>query len=474
MPIRYVKTFLLTFLLLWPLAAQEEEDFPGETKKLEWESVEGALFYLVEIESEGIIIHAIKTEDSFLPLFLNPGEYNLRISVFNKFEKMASQSEWSPLTIYPSPQPIILDYSPDFFYDDRNKISLSIKGKNFDSACRFLLILGEEKIRGLEKNRQVEGEEITCTVEFSSEQFEHGQNWDLVVVNPSKRRFAREGAIRFLEFKKPIIYSMSPSLFYLGENPGKITIKGKDFTGQATLIFDGPSPVPYANLENYFGEELSFFLNTDEMEVGEYTLTVEAMGEFLSNKYSFTLEEKPLTKSEEIENKRESREGQAFFLGLDYHMSFPIGESSELFQDSFYGAGLTYRKKFKNSGAYRLVLIRQMGITANLTYNHYLDDFDEQLSMDQFIMDGGLFYLSELNSPFNIYLGIGFGGSYSFFTFSESDNKRSFDLTNKLEGGVHFPLKGLELELGIKILFTHFKYNSMVSGNPYFMVGRSW
>jgi hypothetical protein len=471
MPIRRL-VYLSFILTLFSLSAQEQDS--PEIAKLEWETVEGAFFYLVEIEEEGLIIHAIKTEDSFLPLFLNPGKYRVRINVFNKFEKIASQGDWTELNIYPSPQPLILDYNPDFFYDDTREIILTIEGRHFDKDCRFYLMAGQDQVEGIEKERREEGNKIICTVVFSHSLLPERSLWDLAVTNPSQKKFQTDSAIRFGPRITPKIESLSPSLLYIGENPGTLTLRGENFSNKATLIINGPSPVTYSHLQIYYGEEISFLLDMDEMRVGTYTIQVENERNVLSNKYSFTLEERPLKKAEITQKKRESGESPSFYLGINYHGTFFMDQSTLLFNDSLLGAGLSFRKKFNNSGVYKIPIIREAGVALNLDYTHFVDIYEDYLTVDQMQTMAELFYLSQWDKPINLYFELGFGLSYTYYSFEEKSDQFSFDLINSLGGGVQFDIRNIPLEVGLKFNIIHLETYTLSMAQPYFMVGRYW
>ena len=83
--------FLLTFLsAAVALPAQE---------KIEWEPVEGADHYRIEIRQDGKLILETRSDKLRIPLFLPPGEYDFLVKVINTFGKIASVGEWSLLKI---------------------------------------------------------------------------------------------------------------------------------------------------------------------------------------------------------------------------------------------------------------------------------------------------------------------------------------------------------------------------------------
>ena len=461
---------LLSYILIFPLLmlAAQDKEFPEEEKQLEWAAVEGAAYYLVEIESEGVILYSIKTDEPPLPLFLNPGEYSIRISVFNKFEKIASRSEWNPLIIYPNPQPIIEGAEPSLFYDDEESITLSITGSDFDVNCRYYLVNGKDRVRGYEDSRTTEGNSVQADVTFSDTLMGEIGIWDIVVINPSNKEFVRESAVRFGPRVKPVINSMEPDVFFRGENPGEVHLRGEHFSPHARLVIEGPSDATYRNLEIYYAVEISFYLNPDELAEGEYTLAVENEGNVISNSIPFTVEAEEITLEEKIQEKRKST---SIFLGGSYHMSLPMDKSSDLFENSFLGFSLRARKKFNNTGIFRIPVLRQTGFAAGLHYTQYNDAIADYLTMSKFDLDNSLFYLSDWDFFLDIYVSIGFGASYSLYFFENGRFVNSLDFSDRIEFGLHYQKKKLTYELGYAMVFTHFTSNTMTALNPYLLIG---
>jgi hypothetical protein len=462
-----IRKFLPLLLLMLPIVlfGQEEEK---KEKKLEWQAVEGASFYLVEIENGGVILYSLKTEEPFLPLFLTPGEYNVRISVFNKFEKLSSRSDWNPLTVFPSPQPLIEEYYPSFFFDDETELILTIKGKDFDEACLFNLINGSDTIKGRELSRSHNGEIISCEVSFSDALLPEIGIWDLAVGNPSGRSFSLESVIRSIPRARPEIDSIKPDTIYKGENPGKILLKGKNFSSRAALSFNGPSKAVFRYPEIYYGADISFYLDPETMDEGTYTVSVVNEGGLSSEPISFTLTKRTESLEETI---RKNRERTPLFLGIEYHASFPISREAEIFEDSPLGFSLRFRKKFQNSGIYRLPVLRQCGLASGLHYTWYKDAIADYLTLSRLQLDGGIYYLSDWNYPVNLYVSFGFGASYSLYFFIDDRFEHSLDFSDRIETGLQYRRKNLVYELGYAILINHYQVKSSRVINPYIMIG---
>ena len=462
-----IRIILPLLLLLLPLALFGQDGEKKE-KKLEWQAVEGASFYLVEIKTEGVILYSLKTEEPFLPLFLTPGEYKVRISVFNKFEKLSSRSDWAPLTVFPSPQPLIEDYSPSFFFDDETELIITIEGKDFDEACLFNLVNGSDLIEGRELSRSRNGENISCEVSFSGALLPEIGIWDLSVKNPSGRSFSLESVIRSIPRSRPEIDSIKPDTIYKGENPGKISLKGKNFSSRADLSFEGPSEAVYRYPEIYYGADISFYLDPETMEEGTYTVSVVNEGGLSSEPIGFTLTHREESLEERIKKRREKT---PLFLGLDYHASFPMNREAEIFKNSPLGFSLRFRKKFINTGIYRLPVLRQCGLASGLHYTWYSDAIADYLTLSRFQLDGGIYYLSDWDFPVNLYVSLGFGASYSLYFFKDDRIEHSLDFSDRIETGIQYKRNSLVYELGYAILITHYQVESSSVINPYIMVG---
>lgn len=67
---------------------------------LNWEEIDGALSYKVQVQdNKGVVILDKTVTSSTIKLLLKPGSYNIRIGVINKFEKIDAWSDWRNLTI---------------------------------------------------------------------------------------------------------------------------------------------------------------------------------------------------------------------------------------------------------------------------------------------------------------------------------------------------------------------------------------
>lgn len=464
------KVALLWFLLI-PLFLFSQET-QKESTRIEWESVEGANLYLLEIRQGDTVIHTIETEMSYIPLFLSPGSYTIRISVVNKFNKVSSQGNWSPLVVATHPQPVIMGVTPTFCFDDVETITLSIRGDGFENNCQFFLISGTREILGEIVLKEGRGENTSYLVTFDAKYLVRREFWDLQVINPSSgKNFVVQSSLRVGERDRPVLKIMEPDELFYEVNPGRIMIEGKDFTEEVELIFAGPGDVNPTDIQ-VKPKEITFLLNFDTLPVGEYYLTIMNNTGLTSESILFTIKERPLSKSEKAQK---NREVNPHFVAVYTHSSFLTGDADEIYNESFLGLGVVYRRRFNNPGVFTLPFFRYAGLMGSFdsTYLTFQSDSSRALITNHLNM--GIYYLSDTRFPVNFYLSIQAGMSMSYITYPDTDTISSTDFTHNYEVGIQYDgFKFGILEAGIAMSMIHFTDNTMESVNPYLMLGRNF
>jgi hypothetical protein len=458
--------FFFLFLSVTFVNAQESA-LDSSEKKLEWRAVENAHHYLVEIERDGVILHTLKTENNFIPLFLNPGEYRLRISAYNKFDKLASQSDWSPLTVYPSVQPVVEKISPEVTVLDGEQLHLRIEGTDFHENSRFVLFYRDSKIEGtvLEQNRV--DDKDNCLVSFFKTDLIPAE-WDLEIINPSGKSYIKKEALRVERNSLPEINSISSRKFYKNQNNGTLTIEGERFSPTVTILIDGEKSHVTTEGEVFFEREIVFLLNVDDLETGEHKLSIMNDTGLISNEIIIMIENPPLTGKDRAIKVREKSN---FSLGLSYHLSFPMDEGDLLFDISPAGLGVMIRSKFNNPSVYKIPVLRNIGFFTDLDFTYLSlkkQGFYEDLILTANV---GLYYLSVYDFPFNFIISIGAGPAYSFFLFEDSKVLRSFDFSNKLTLALLYEKNSRIMEAGFSTTSIQYQYNSLTMIKPYFLYG---
>ena len=85
-------------LLTAELTANQESK-EKKTYRLNWEEVEGAIRYQIQIEDRGTIVLDKEVDSNSAAFAITPGKYRIRIGAINKFEKVGSWSAWEEITV---------------------------------------------------------------------------------------------------------------------------------------------------------------------------------------------------------------------------------------------------------------------------------------------------------------------------------------------------------------------------------------
>lgn len=115
MKTRITITILLLILLPGTFFTSPPGAAQSKKLRLEWEDVEGAVKYEVQIKNQSnkIVVREVVTSPS-IAFSLTPGKYRLRIGSINKFNKVGSWSDWEPIEIKKS-RPKTIFKSPESY-----------------------------------------------------------------------------------------------------------------------------------------------------------------------------------------------------------------------------------------------------------------------------------------------------------------------------------------------------------------------
>lgn len=98
--------FLLFFLLVSvaPVFSQTTEAPKTRFKKypftLSWKALDYAGWYILEIQNaKGKLVARVKTKEAYYVFNAYPGQYNLKIYVYNKLGALEAESAWRPFTV---------------------------------------------------------------------------------------------------------------------------------------------------------------------------------------------------------------------------------------------------------------------------------------------------------------------------------------------------------------------------------------
>lgn len=167
---------------------------PGERSKknyLRWEAVEGAVSYSIHIQDiGGNLVLDMRTKIPEHYFILKPGTYRVRIGAVNRFEKIVSWSDWSPLRIKQAVAPVISSVQPDKLPSSSN-LEVIIRGRNFEPGAGVEIENQDKSIR-LEKCRVKDNDRVACRIIIGTAS---EGSYSLVVTNPGGRSDARDIAV---------------------------------------------------------------------------------------------------------------------------------------------------------------------------------------------------------------------------------------------------------------------------------------
>lgn len=167
--------------------------FGEDANFLEWEEIEGAKGYRIQIEDKkkNLLIDERLKSEKFL-LELPTGEYRYRIGVYNKLDKISGYSEWVELNIVKSLIPKLKSKPMKF---DINEIpeTITVKGENFSTETKVELISGD-----LTYELEIQDLESTSDLKLKLDKkiIKVGE-YDLIFKNPKNKNLRVN---RFLEF----------------------------------------------------------------------------------------------------------------------------------------------------------------------------------------------------------------------------------------------------------------------------------
>jgi hypothetical protein len=118
-----MKKFFYIAIVLALFSAElpaDQESKGKKTYRLNWEEVEGAIRYQIQIKERETIVLDKQVESNSASFAITPGKYRIRIGAINKFEKVGRWSAWEEITVAES------EYY-DQFVRGRNLLGLGIK-----------------------------------------------------------------------------------------------------------------------------------------------------------------------------------------------------------------------------------------------------------------------------------------------------------------------------------------------------------
>jgi hypothetical protein len=362
-----VRVLLFTLLLLQPVLLPAQGT-GGQNQVIEWDPVDGASRYLVELYfGEMKITEASAVAPRFVT-FLNPGEYRYRITVFNKFGKPVSVSDWETLTVLEALQPAVKKVEPSFLYSNNGgKGSFLMEIANLEEGAEIHLRQGTSRIKGeIERS----GDSLYRVV-FTDPRLGKPGTFDLEVSNPSGLRDLNAERIAVREIAQPEIDGVIPSLAESGSVMIRILLNGWGFAPETEVWFTGA--VTWKPAAVYFESPEKIYLNMDLRDIppGLYTIVLKNPSGLQTEKWGvFTIVDPDIVDLDEVViNEKTGKIKQRRTYGSrisgisgGYHYSLMSGSMEEFFNTAPVGADLRLRLAFKNDFFQKTPFLRQLAL----------------------------------------------------------------------------------------------------------------
>jgi hypothetical protein len=163
-------------------ASEKDGNIPID---VEWSRVSGAVRYRLEIRNrDGKPVVEQETSDNRITVSLPPGEYEKRLGLINKFNKLYLWTDWNPLRIIRIEQPRIELASPiNPIPRGRGRQTIQLKTTGEMPQTRYYLVDSEGRERSVKVRRQAD--EVFLDIDPDS--LPPGE-YDLVMENPAGKR----------------------------------------------------------------------------------------------------------------------------------------------------------------------------------------------------------------------------------------------------------------------------------------------
>lgn len=301
---------------------------------INWEATAGVKKYHIEIRSGSSMIRSETSSINSYSDALEPGRYEIRVGVYNKFDKIASWSDWQELIVKRPDVPVYHSVSPETIDKKQNDFSIKITGENFFYGTKVKIFSKKQEIP-VNKIKAINEQELS--VALNSKEMKDGS------------------------------YSL------LIENPGNKTITINNFlTGR----FDRPSISPFSN--NYFSAALSpYFIGQNDF----YNRVIQVQSAVSADFFIHRLELFYITPGIKIAYMRLYREQSPVIQGngirIDPFLSINFNVWKKIHFRTMLGTGLSYYSVQANQAQTRNW--RELDIFGSFdfiyTFNRYLSAF---------------------------------------------------------------------------------------------------
>lgn len=387
--------------------AQDSNDSMKEMLHIEWERVEEAIAYQIEIkDASGKVIFTKKVEDTYLDFKLPEGKYILRIGVINKFKKISAWSDWSDLLVKLPPKPEFESINPNISYTGLREKGITIQGKNLIKGCKVFLKNGSTLITP----RKIEYlSELLIKLNIDFTDAIEGK-YDIIIENPRGRKIEQHSAF---EIKKPIypeFKSIIGNSGYKGRLRENVLIKGDNIIDGCNVYLKRDTLEIYAhNLTIKSKNLLTCDIDLKNAVEGKYDVVIENPGGFKSVKEKIFTVERSFMSS--LLKSNYAYGNIKIGAGLSYYMLLP--EWGNAFDNSYKNWTLIIGYKLKGIGFFRsLIIVDSMGLEFEYNQTVFIDKKETngiKSNMKNTMYGMNIFYNSNFNTPINIIIRAGGG-----------------------------------------------------------------
>lgn len=258
--------------------------FSAEVKsRISWQKVSGAGGYLIELRVPGGKI--VLTEESVTNSILvkvAEGNYEIRITVLDRFKNAADATPWSLITIKKAESPLFENISPDEIDPGKIYRTVKITGGSFDE--RIVISVKKNGYEIPVRNvTRISDEELTF--DLDAREASSGR-YSILLENPKEKKTTAEGKLVVKDVPPPPkteITGISPSNVRMRRGTAVVKIYGNNLEAGSKVIISSEGKSISAESEFVSPERID--VNVDPQVLGVGVFNVSVNGPSSENSY---------------------------------------------------------------------------------------------------------------------------------------------------------------------------------------------
>jgi hypothetical protein len=405
------------------LRAEPGADTERVEKKLEWEAVDGASAYLVELrDSGGAYIFSDTLRGTYVTLSLSEGRYELRVTALNKFLKAASSSPWKSFSVLRTGLPLVSSLAPASAYAGQASADFRAEGDFFLPAMRVYLKLAKGKREA--SIGKVEGGSVEFNLRLDD--LAPG-DYSLVFANPGDSPLEREVRLKLLARVKPTLNSIVPNVFYNDRVYAGVELSGSGFEPGLSLSFvsaDGTQTFAAEGVELVSPQKIRATWNPGLLAPGEWFAVLRNPGG-LEARLPVKLETPPPLELEPAKTVVKIERvpmgvGGALSVLVGYPFVFGVGDYADLFGVGYESVSIALQAEVGNGLLGQIPLLRDSAIEFGASYNEYgaRDDLAVSTTLRCLRLDLTGVIRTRRNSPLQFSARAGMGTTFDWCSIS--------------------------------------------------------